>query len=61
MKNQAFIEVSSFAFQSSGARQMRGDFGPDDDLVKAAVILGALGVAFTLLAIIDYASKKKEQ
>lgn len=26
-----------------------------------AAILGALGVAFTLLAIIDYAAKKKEQ
>ena len=44
-----------------GASYLGGDFGPDDDLVKAAVILGALGVAFTLLAIIDYASKKKEQ
>jgi hypothetical protein len=30
-------------------------------LMIPAVILGALGVAFTLLAIIDYAAKKKDQ
>ena len=30
-------------------------------MMVPAAILGALGVAFTLLAIIDYAAKKKEQ
>jgi hypothetical protein len=30
-------------------------------MMVPAVILGALGVAFILLAIIDYATKKKEQ
>lgn len=30
-------------------------------MMVPAVILGALGIAFTLLAIVDYATKKKEQ
>jgi hypothetical protein len=30
-------------------------------MTTAAVILGALGVAFILLAIVDYAAKKKDQ
>lgn len=33
----------------------------DRGMMVPAAILGALGVAFTLLAIIDYAAKKKEQ
>ena len=37
-----------------------GDFS-DGALTTAAVILGALGVAFILLAIVDYSSKKKDQ
>ena len=31
----------------------------DDGLVKAAFILGCLGAAFTILAIVDYMSQKK--
>jgi len=31
----------------------------DDGLVKAALILGCLGIAFTVLAIVDYNSQKK--
>ena len=35
--------------------------GVEGGMMVPAAILGALGVAFTLLAIIDYAAKKKEQ
>jgi len=35
--------------------------GWDDGLMMAAAILGALGVAFLLLAIVDYMSNRKEQ
>ena len=31
-----------------------------DGMMTAALILGALGVAFTVLAIVDYSSKKKD-
>ena len=37
-----------------------GDF-TGGALLTAAVILGSLGTAFILLAIVDYASKKKDQ
>ncbi|MBY0566748.1 MAG: hypothetical protein K2P70_05520 [Hyphomonadaceae bacterium] len=37
-----------------------GDF-TGGALLTAAVILGSLGAAFILLAIVDYASKKKDQ
>jgi hypothetical protein len=32
-----------------------------DGMLTAAVILGALGAAFILLAIVDYSTKKKDQ
>lgn len=47
-----------------GAGFMSGDLADgfaSSGMVSAAMILGALGVAFTLLAIVDYASKKKDQ
>ncbi len=31
-----------------------------DDMVTAALIMGALGAAFLLLALVDYSAKKKE-
>lgn len=41
-----------------------GGFDPNgyagNGMLTAATILGALGVAFTLLAIVDYATKKKD-
>ncbi|MGE0594837.1 MAG: DUF6249 domain-containing protein [Hyphomonadaceae bacterium] len=46
------------------ASYFSGDFDPSGHamggMMTTAVILGALGAAFTLLAIIDYASKKKD-
>lgn len=46
-----------------GASYLSGDFDPSgyagSGMVTAAIILGALGAAFILLAIVDYASKKK--
>jgi Domain of unknown function (DUF6249) len=36
------------------------DTGDIDGMMIAALILGALGVAFTLLAIVDYSTKKKD-
>lgn len=36
------------------------DSGDIDGMMMAALILGALGIAFTLLAIVDYSSKKKD-
>jgi membrane associated rhomboid family serine protease len=35
--------------------------GWTDSMMMAAAILGALGAAFLLLALVDYASKQKEQ
>ncbi len=35
--------------------------GDNEALMTASVILGALGAAFILLALVDYASKKKDQ
>ncbi len=47
-----------------GASFMSNGFDPSgfagDGMMTAAIILGALGVAFILLAIVDYASKKKD-
>ncbi|QGZ95504.1 DUF6249 domain-containing protein [Terricaulis silvestris] len=37
-----------------------GDFG-GDGMIMAAAILGSLGIAFTLLAVIDYAAKKRDR
>ena len=46
-----------------GASYLSGNFDPSghagNGMLTSATILGALGVAFTLLAIVDYASKKK--
>lgn len=48
-----------------GASYLSGDFDPSGyaggSLLTVATILGALGVAFVLLAIVDYATKKKDQ
>lgn len=45
------------------ASYFSGDFDPSGHamggMMTTAVILGALGAAFTLLAIVDYATKKK--
>lgn len=41
--------------QTTGAEEAFGG------MMVPAVILGALGIAFTLLAIVDYATKKKDQ
>jgi hypothetical protein len=41
--------------QSTGAEEAFGG------MMVPATILGALGIAFTLLAIIDYATKKRDQ
>lgn len=47
----------------AGASYFSGDFDPTGHamggMMTIALILGALGAAFTLLAIVDYASKKK--
>ncbi len=46
-----------------GASLMSNGFDPSgfagDGMMTAAIILGSLGTAFILLAIVDYASKKK--
>jgi len=48
-----------------GASYLSGGFDPTghafNGMLTAAVILGALGAAFLLLAIVDYATKKKDQ
>lgn len=47
-----------------GASYLSGDFDPSGSasggMLTAATILGALGAAFVLLAIVDYATKKKD-
>jgi uncharacterized membrane protein YcjF (UPF0283 family) len=42
------------------AGYMTDGFSPDNGMFVAAVIVGCLGLAFTLLAIIDYAAKKRD-
>jgi hypothetical protein len=46
-----------------GAGYVIDGFGHDDDVIRGmavpAVILGAVGLAFILLAVIDYATKKR--
>lgn len=47
------------------ASYFSGDFDPSGGagggMMTASAILGALGIAFVLLAIVDYASKKKDR
>ena len=56
------IVLLALAGGFAGASVFSGDFDPHamGGMMTTAVILGALGVAFTLLAIIDYAAKKKD-
>lgn len=48
-----------------GASYLSGDMDPTGNagsgMLTAATILGALGVAFILLAIVDYSTKKRDQ
>jgi hypothetical protein len=49
----------------AGASALRGGFDPggfaDEGMLTAALILGALGLAFTILGVFDYATKKKTE
>lgn len=57
------IVLVCLALGFGSAAYFSGDFDPSGHamggMMTIATILGALGVAFTLLAIVDYASKKK--
>jgi hypothetical protein len=50
-----FVGAAYWVGEISGAQEAFGG------MMVPAVILGALGVAFVLLAIVDYATKKKDQ
>jgi Domain of unknown function (DUF6249) len=49
----------------AGASMMSSGFDPsgyaNDGMMTAALILGSLGLAFTLLGVFDYATKKKTE
>jgi hypothetical protein len=57
------VVLLALAGAFAGASFFSGDFDPTGHamggMMTTALILGALGAAFTLLAIVDYASKKK--
>jgi len=58
------VVLLALALGFLGASYLSGDLADgfaSSGMITAAMILGALGVAFTLLAIVDYASKKKDQ
>jgi hypothetical protein len=60
------VVLLALALGFAGAAAVTSNFDPsgmadNGFLMIPAVILGALGVAFTLLAIIDYATKRKDQ
>jgi len=57
------IVMLALAVGFVGASYFSGEFDPtgysDSGLVTAAMILGALGLGFLALALVDYANKKK--
>jgi hypothetical protein len=59
------VVLMALALGFVGASYLSGGFDPTghafNGMLTAAVILGALGLDFILLAIVDYATKKKEQ
>lgn len=59
------IVLLALAGGFGAASYFSGDFDPSGHamggMMTTAVILGALGLAFTLLAVVDYAAKKKDQ
>lgn len=58
------VVLLALAIGFTAASLLSGDFDPSggafSGMMTAAVILGALGAAFVLLAIVDYATKKKD-
>lgn len=59
------VVLTALALGFAGAAAVSSNFDPanmaDEGMMIPAVILGALGIAFILLAIIDYATKRKDQ
>lgn len=58
------VVLLALALGFVGASALSGDLADgvaSSGMLTAATILGALGLAFILLAIVDYANKKKEQ
>lgn len=59
------VVLLALAIGFVGASYLSGDFDPSGSagsgMLTAATILGALGVAFILLAIVDYSTKKRDQ
>lgn len=59
------VVLLALAIGFLAASLMSNGFDPSgfagDGMMTAATILGALGVAFILLALVDYAAKKKDQ
>lgn len=58
------VVMIALALGFAGSAYFSGDFDPTGHamggLMMPALILGALGIAFLLLAIVDYANKKKD-
>lgn len=56
------VVLLALAAGFAAASYFSGDFDPHamSGMMTAALILGALGIAFTLLAIVDYSTKKKD-
>lgn len=58
------VVLIALAAGFGGASYFSGDFDPSGHamggMMTTALILGALGIAFLVLALVDYASKKKD-
>lgn len=56
------VVLIALAVGFAGASYLSGDFAPGGaggGMLTAAIILGVLGIAFLILAAVDYAAKKK--
>lgn len=55
------VVLTFLAIGLAAAGWMTDGFSPDNGLFVAAVIVGCLGLAFIILAIVDYSAKSKEK
>jgi len=55
------VVLTFLAIGLAAAGWMMDGFSPDNGMIVAAVIVGCLGLAFIVLAIVDYAAKKEER
>jgi Domain of unknown function (DUF6249) len=54
------VVLIALALGFIGASSLDGVLSADDGMVRVSFILGALGLAFLVLALVDYSAKKRE-